>query len=265
MFDCRRFACLRPLPSSRRVSRFENFRSHQWPASPLEVSFGLRRAVLQPCWVRVAVVFSKKCSPPAQWRFLKPFWAHVVRITRPIWTVLGSCSRIDSRNALPGGQQVFSKTSLLPGTGVLLAHLVVPPRWFWGYVVFMSSPSFPNFAWKSSPSGLRGSCLDSLSKICWFLSSPEWPASFTFRAFLPPPVACESQVPPLEGVGSSGLYPLSKARFSSATAQPDSWRCAPIADHTAGFWVHKFPLGVIQGNLSEGRCSLVRKTELVVK
>ena len=28
---------------------------------------------------------------------------------------------------------------------------VDPRRWFWSYVVFMSSPSFPKFAWKSSP------------------------------------------------------------------------------------------------------------------
>ena len=31
-----------------------------------------------------------------------------------------------------------------------------------------------------------------------------------------------------------------------------SWRFASTAAHTAGFWMHKFPLGVIQGNLSEG-------------
>ena len=60
---------------------------------------------------------------------------------------------------------------------------------------------------KALPSGLRGSYLDSLSKICLFLSSPQWPASFTFRAFLFPPVACESQVPPLEGVGGRGSHP----------------------------------------------------------
>ena len=35
--------------------------------------------------------------------------------------------------------------------GAMLAHLLTPRRWFWGYVVFMSSPSFPKFAWKSSP------------------------------------------------------------------------------------------------------------------
>ena len=29
--------------------------------------------------------------------------------------------------------------------------MLAPRRWFWGYIVFMSSPSFPNFAWKSSP------------------------------------------------------------------------------------------------------------------
>ena len=35
--------------------------------------------------------------------------------------------------------------------GAMLAHLLTPRRWFWGYVVFMNSPSFPKFAWKSSP------------------------------------------------------------------------------------------------------------------
>ena len=63
--------------------------------------------------------------------------------------------------------------------------------------------------------------MDSLSKICLFFSSPQWPASFTFRAFLLPPVACESQVPPIKRRRQVRAPPLSKARFSSATAQPD--------------------------------------------
>ena len=45
-----------------------------------------------------------------------------------------------------------------------------------------------------------------------------------------------------------------------------SGRFASTAARAAGIWKRKFPLGVTQGNLSEGRCSLVRKTaELVVK
>ena len=44
-----------------------------------------------------------------------------------------------------------------------------------------------------------------------------------------------------------------------------SGRFTSTAAHTAGFWMHKFPFKVIQGNLSEGRCSWVRETaELVL-
>ena len=46
------------------------------------------------------------------------------------------------------------------------------------------------------------------------LSSPQWPAGFTLRAFLLPPVACESQVPPIKGVGGLGTSPpLAKLHF----------------------------------------------------
>ena len=45
---------------------------------------------------------------------------------------------------------------------------------------------------KTLPSGLRVVCLNCLSKICLSSTSPQWPASFTFRAFSLPPVACES-------------------------------------------------------------------------
>ena len=85
----------------------------------------------------------------------------------------------------------------------------------------MTSPSFPNFAWKSS-------CL--------------WPASLMSGFFVEdllvfelPPVACgfhaSSVLAPtsglrvagtsIKGVGGLGRSPLSEATFSSATAQPD--------------------------------------------
>ena len=58
--------------------------SPQWPARP--VACKSVWGELWPSKGRVAA-FSKKCSPPAQWRFLKPF-GHVGRVTRPIWTVM---------------------------------------------------------------------------------------------------------------------------------------------------------------------------------
>ena len=243
---CRRFAGLRPLPSGLRVSRFERFRPQQWPASPLGVNVGLRRAVLQPCWAHVAVIFSKECSLPAQWRVLKPVWAHVGRITRSIWTwadtIPGLCWPILGYVGAPSGVYVGATFAHLEAMLALcwpmwgLCWGQVRPSWgCWGYVGpsrvyvgatlahlgacwgYVDPPEVilgtMLFSWvhlhfqilleEALPSGLRASCLDSLSKICLFLSSPQWPASLTFRAFLLPLVACESQVPPIEGVGGA--------------------------------------------------------------
>ena len=72
-------------------------------------------------------------------------------------------------------------------------------RWFWAKLFSWLHLHSHILLEKALASGLRASCLDSLSKICLFLSSPQWPAGFTFRAFLLPPVACESQVPPMKG------------------------------------------------------------------
>ena len=116
----RRFACLRPLSTGLRVSCFEHFRSHQ-----LEVNFGLRRAVLQPCCI----------AKPLN----GPMLAHLGAMLGLCWPIWGLC----------WGQ-------VRPSWGYVGAMLT-PWRWFWGYVVFMGSPSFPNF------------------------SSPQWPARHPLR------------------------------------------------------------------------------------
>ena len=74
-------------------------------------------------------------------------------------------------------------------------------RWFWASL--FSGPHLHSqiLLEKVPASGLRDSCLYSLSQSLLFFSSPHWPASFKFQAFLLPPVACESQVPPKRGVG----------------------------------------------------------------
>ena len=99
---------------------------------------------------------------------------------------------------------------------------------------------------KAPASGLRVSCLDSLSKICLFLSSPQWPASFTFRSFLLPPVACESQVPPIEGVGGTAWSPISKAKIclSDGAAGLYGLRPAPAMPGEQEF----YPGNVFQGS-----------------
>ena len=99
-----------------------------------------------------------------------------------------------------------------PSWGYLGAWLTLR-RWFWAKLFSWLHLHSQILLEKAPASGLRVSCLDSLSKICLFLSSPQWPASFTFRSFLLPPVACESQVPPIEGVGGTAWSPISKAKI----------------------------------------------------
>ena len=99
-----------------------------------------------------------------------------------------------------------------PSWGYLGAWLTLR-RWFWAKLFSWLHLHSQILLEKAPASGLRVSCLDSLSKICLFLSSPQWPASFTFRSFLLPPVACESQVPPIEEVGGTAWSPISKAKI----------------------------------------------------
>ena len=107
---------------------------------------------------------------------------------------------------------------------------------------------------KALASGLRVSCLDSLSKICLFLSSPQWPASFTFRSFLLPPVACESQVPPIEGVGGTAWSPISKAKIclSDGAAGLYGLRPAPAMPGEQKFYPGNVSQGSEEGSAAPG-------------
>ena len=94
----------------------------------------------------------------------------------------------------------------------MFAHrgaMLGPRRWFWSYVVFMTSPSFPNFAWKSSP---------------------QWPARILPGRGAPPmhgwrlpPVACEVPENIAQGVqvrpsrAMLGLWQTSQPDFVSKT------------------------------------------------
>ena len=149
---------------------------------------------------------------------------------RPIWTVLGSCWRIDARNALPSGQRgritvpakhFFSETLLLPSTGIAKMPLNVyvgpswgyvgpsvgsmlgpcspmldrrvPPEVFLGYVVFMASPSFPKF------------CLKKLSPVAC-----EAPAPFLQHHFFEKAESCWGRAHPRWAPEGSHQWP---ARF----------------------------------------------------
>ena len=226
------------------------FRAFSLPPVACKSVWGELRPSKGPCWLHVAVIFFQKSVPP---QHNDGFWSHLgPMLDASRGSFEPSCWRIDSRNALPSGQQgritipakhFFSKTSLLPGTGIantplngsMLAYLgamlglcwpiwglcwghVHPSwsylgtlltlrRWFWAKLFSCLHLHSQILLEKAPASGLRGSCLDSWSKIPLFLSSPQWPASFTFWAFLLPPVACESQVPPKGGVGGINASP----------------------------------------------------------
>ena len=114
-----------------------------------------------------------------------------------------------------------------PSWGYLGAWLTLR-RWFWAKLFSWLHLHSQILLEKAPASGLRVSCLDSLSKICLFLSSPQWPASFTFRSFLLPPVACESQVPPIEGVGGTAWSPISKAKICLSDGAAGFKGCRPV-------------------------------------
>ena len=109
------------------------------------------------------------------------FEAFVAAFSASFWKVFGPF----------GSFVVGAVLAYLGCVGAKFAHLEL--CWGYGCVIFMMSPSFPNFAYrKALPSGLRVVCLNCLSKICLSSTSLLWPASFTFRACSLPPVAYKS-------------------------------------------------------------------------
>ena len=155
------------------------------PAAPFGLKSGSARTSLhlpQLSWLHVgAVLMLELC-----WIQVGPCWVHVgatwssagttsahVRSKLGLgWPMLGLCWGCNSLSgpmlAHLGAMLAQLRSMLGPGSpilglcwgyvgpsgvyvGAMFAHLGVPRRWFWGYVAFMTSPSFPKFAWKSSP------------------------------------------------------------------------------------------------------------------
>ena len=111
--------------------------------------------------------------------------------------------------------------------GAMLAHLEAmlglcwpPRRWFWGYVVFMSSPSFPKFAWKSSPQWPARHPFHFATPFLWKSWILPGTGAPPIDAWRLPPVACEVPGNAAEGVDGAARSPLSKARFASVTLPP---------------------------------------------
>ena len=173
------------------------------------------------------------------------FSSHVGRITRPIWTVLGSCWRIDSSNALPNNQQgrstipakhFFSKTLLLPGwelrkcpwTGLCWPTLGL----CWGYV---------------GPSGVyvgaRFAHLGAMLGLCW-------PPGGDFGAMSCSWVHLHSQIL-LEKALPSGLRGT-----HSIFATPFLWKSWILLGRAHPWWApegsHQWPVG-FQKTRPEGR------------
>ena len=134
------------------------------PAAPFGIKSGSARTSLPHCicqqlsWLHVGLCWCWSYVGSLRgallgWRRLMfdqnrgsvgPCWGYVGAITRwagLCWPILGLCWGYVGPAAVYVGGYV----------GAMLAHLLTPRRWFWGYVVFMSSPSFPKFTWKSSP------------------------------------------------------------------------------------------------------------------
>ena len=118
-----------------------------------------------------------------------PCWGHV----ELCWDHVGSCSvKIGARLGLCWGNGSLNILKLCWGyvgpsgvyVGAKFAHLEL----CWGYrcVIFHVVTFIPTPLWPAS----RMSEL--FVEDCWPSTSPQWPASFTFRAFSPPTVACES-------------------------------------------------------------------------
>ena len=197
-------------------------------------------------------VFDRPMLDPS-WNPCEPFWGHVEELTR---NALPHGQR--GRITVPA-RHFFSGTLLLPGTGVApwtglcwwgyvgpsgvyvgatFAHLGAmlpvgpccgrcwtvwyPPEVILGYDFTFTQ----NFAWKSSPSGLRGAHS--------ILATPFPSKSWILSAWRLPPVACEVPGNASRGVGGTGP-PLAKLDLLQRRRSRNSWRFASTAAHTAFF------------------------------
>ena len=226
--------------------------SPHWPASftfrALSLPLGRWTSAFKgPCCSHVGVMWPSFFLLP---QHKDGFWIH-------FRTVLGSCWRIDSRNAFPNNQQglstipakhFFSKTLLLPGwalrkcpwTGLCCPILGL----CWGCVGPFGVYVGARFAQLGAMLGDFGAILfhefTFIPKFCLKKLSPvacEAPTPFVqhhvsekaesclwgvhpmsaWRLLL---VACEVPGNASQGVGGSARSPLSKARFASATLPP---------------------------------------------
>ena len=103
---------------------------------------------------------------------------------------------------------------------------VDPRRWFWGYVVFMTSLHSQNFAWKSFPHWPARHPLHFCNTVSLKQLNPAWDGHSPDSAWRLPQLACEVPGNASRGSeeGSAAFvgFPLAKLRLASATAQPDS-------------------------------------------
>ena len=111
---------------------------------PRRLLFDQNRGSVGPCWGYVGAItrWAGLCWPILGlcWGYVGPAAVYVGARFAQLGAMLGLC---------------WPSCSLCWGyvgpSGGYVGAMLTPRRWFWGYVVFMSSPSFPKFAWKSSP------------------------------------------------------------------------------------------------------------------
>ena len=161
------------------------------------------------------------------WGSVGPYWGCVGAVTRwagLCWPILGLCwpscglcwGQVRPSWGYVGAMLAHLESMLGPCSPILMP----PRRWFWGYVVFMSSPSFPNFAWKRSPQWPARHPLHLCNTISLKKLNPAWDGTSPMSAWRLPPVAYEVPGNASQGVGGTTRSPLNKARFASATLPP---------------------------------------------
>ena len=145
-----------------------------------------------PCWVHVGATWSSAGTTSA----------HVRSKLGLGWPILGLCWGCNSLSgpmlAHLGAMLAQLRCMLGPGSpilalcwgyvgpsgayvGAMFAHLGAPRRWFWGYVVFMSSPSFPKFCLKKlspvaceAPTSFLQHHFSEKAESWWGRAHPRW-------------------------------------------------------------------------------------------
>ena len=187
----------------------------------------------------------------------EPFWGHVEELT------LETLSPVASEVASLSLRSIFSpKPSSCLGralqkcplkrayvgpswgyVGAMFAHLGAmlglywPPGGDFGLCCFHDFTFIPKVGLeKAFPSGLQGTHSIFATLFLWkswILPGTGTPLMSAWRL---PPVACEVPGSASRGVGGSGRPPLSKARFASATAQPDFKACGRVPPTCQVVW-----------------------------